>query len=314
VHVTHRRIRASDVSAGHGNVIGVPIRDLGAYVMDGSGQLVPVGTAGELYVSGAGVARGYLARAGLTASRFVPDPFHAGRLYRTGDAARWQDSGELEFFGRLDGQIKVRGFRVELAEIEQVLRGVGLRDAVVRPQGESGRLVAYGVQAAGRALDARSLRRGCEALLPDYMVPTAYVMLDELPLTVNGKLNIAALPPPDDTALPTTSFVAPRNAIEEGLCAIWRTVLQVERVGVEDSFLALGGHSLHATQLVSRARQLFGVELPLRAVFEAATIAQLAQRIADLGGSAAANPDAGSSGTEERLRPRRRQRISMAGE
>ena len=313
VHVTHRRIRASDVSVGHGNVIGVPIRDLGVYVMDGAGQLVPVGTTGELYVSGGGVARGYLARGGLTASRFVPDPFRAGRLYRTGDAARWQDSGELEFLGRLDGQIKVRGFRVELAEIEQVLRGVGLRDAVVRPQGEGGRLVAYGVQSAGQALDARSLRRGCEALLPDYMVPTAYVMLDELPLTVNGKLNIAALPPPDDKALPMTSFVAPRNAIEEGLCAILRRVLQVERVGVEDSFLALGGHSLHATQLVSRIRRLFGVDLPLRAVFEAATVAQLAQRIADLGGSTVANPDAGSPGMEERLRPRRRQRANLDG-
>ncbi|MGJ4952833.1 amino acid adenylation domain-containing protein [Bradyrhizobium sp. HKCCYLS20291] len=313
VHVTRRRIRAADAFEVRGNMIGVPIPDLGAYVMNADGQLVPVGTAGELYVSGAGVARGYLGRGGLTASRFVPDPFRAGRLYRTGDAARWHESGELEFLGRLDGQIKVRGFRVELGEIEQVLRAVGGRDAVVRQQGESGRLVAYCVPAAGQALDARSLRKGCEALLPDYMVPAAYVMLDALPLTINGKLNAAALPPPDDGALLTTSFVAPRNAVEEGLCEIFRSVLQIERVGVEDSFFALGGHSLHATQLLSRTRQVFGIDLPLRAVFEATTVAQLAQRIAELGATAAASPDARLSGTEERLRPRRRQRATLDG-
>ncbi|MGJ5178590.1 amino acid adenylation domain-containing protein [Bradyrhizobium oligotrophicum] len=313
VHVTHRRVSASDAFEGQGNMIGVPISDLGAYVLDAAAELVPVGTAGEIYVSGAGVARGYLGRGGLTASRFVPDPFRAGRLYRTGDAARWQDSGELEFFGRLDGQVKVRGFRVELAEIEQVLRAAGLRDAVVRQQRDGGRLVAYCVQAEGPALDARSLRQRCEALLPDYMVPAAYVMLDALPLTINGKLNTAALPQPDDSALLVASFVAPRNASEEGLCEIFKSVLQIERVGIEDNFFALGGHSLHATQLVSRTKQVFGIDLPLRAVFEATTVAQLAQRIADLGGSAAAGPDTRLSGTEERLRPRRRQRATLDG-
>jgi acyl carrier protein len=320
VHVTHRRVRASDALRGCGSVIGVPIADLGATVLDEAGQLVPVGTAGELYVGGAGVSRGYLGRGGLTASRFVPDPFRAGRLYRTGDAVRWQDNGELEFLGRLDAQVKVRGFRVELAEIEHVLRGAGLRDAVVRQQSETARLVAYCVQAADSQMDSRSLRVACEALLPDYMVPAAYVMLDHLPLTINGKLNPAALPAPDAGALPVASYVGPRNAIEERLCAIWTQVLGVERVGVDDGFLALGGHSLHATQLVSRASQAFGVDLPLRAVFEGPTIASMAQRIADLGGRTAAGPDALVSRTEERLRPRRRQRansdarVPMAGE
>lgn len=313
VHVTHRQIRASDVSATHGSMIGVPISDLGVYVMDVAGQLAPIGTTGELYVSGAGVARGYLGHGGLTASRFVPDPVRPGRLYRTGDAARWHDSMELEFLGRLDGQVKIRGFRVELAEIEQVLRAMGLSDVAVRLQEKDSRLVAYCVPSAGRSLDARALRRGCEALLPDYMAPTAYVMLDALPLTINGKLNVAALPPPDDSALVTASFVAPRNAIEDGLCEILKSVLQIERVGIEDSFFALGGHSLHATQLVSRIKQAFSIDLPLRFVFDAATVAQLAQRIADLGATAITNPDARPSVMEERLRPRRRHRTILDG-
>ena len=194
-----------------------------------------------------------------------------------------------------------------------LFRSTGLRDVAVRLQGEGRRLVAYCVPAAGRSPDARALRRGCEALLPDYMVPAAYVMLDALPLTINGKLDAAALPQPDDGALLTASFVAPRNAVEDGLCEIFKSVLQIERVGIEDGFFALGGHSLHATQLVSRTKQAFNVDLPLRAVFDAATVAQLAQRIADLGGAATTHRDVRLSGTEERLRPRRRQRATLDG-
>jgi amino acid adenylation domain-containing protein len=308
VHVTHRRIRAADALGGRGSVIGVPLADLGAYVLDAAGELVPTGTPGELYVAGAGVSRGYLRRGELTASRFVPDPFRAGRLYRSGDAARWLENGELEFLGRLDTQVKVRGFRVELGEIQHVLNGAGLRDAVVLPQGEDSRLVAYGVRAAGSYVDARTLREACEAELPYYMVPAAYVMLDELPLTINGKLNVAALPEPDADALPDTTYVAPRNAIEQRLCVIWEQVLEIGRVGVEDHFFDLGGHSLHATQLASRASETFSVRVRTRDLFDRPTVAALAQRIADLGGGTAVNADAAGKGP----RPGRRQQVTLS--
>jgi amino acid adenylation domain-containing protein len=312
VHVTHRRIRAQDALDGRGSVIGIPLADLGAYVLDAAGELVPIGTPGELYVGGAGLSRGYLGRGELTASRFVPDPFRAGRLYRTGDAVRWLESGELEFLGRLDTQVKVRGFRVELTEIAHVLRGAGLRDAVVLPQGEDSRLVAYGVRAAGSNADARTLREACEAELPYYMVPAAYVMLDELPLTINGKLNVAALPEPDAAALPDTTYVAPRNAIEQRLCVIWEQVLEIGRVGVEDHFFDLGGHSLHATQLASRASEAFRVRVRTRDLFDRPTVAALAQRIADLGGGSAASSEAAASAAGKRPRPGRRQQVTLS--
>jgi amino acid adenylation domain-containing protein len=314
VHVTHRRMRVHDAFQRQGSTIGVPIDDLGAYVLDAAGELVPVGTPGELYVSGAGVARGYLRRGGLTATRFVPDPFGDGRLYRSGDAARWTEEGELEFLGRLDAQVKVRGFRIELGEIEHVLRGAGLRDVAVLQQPETMRLVAYGVRAAGSSADARSLRVACEAQLPDYMIPGAFVLLDALPLTVNGKLDVAALPAPDADALAGASYVAPRNAIEERLCAIWQQVLEVERVGVEDKFFDLGGHSLHATQLASRINQAFGVRLPLRALFETPTVARLAERIREADAQPILRPEARAAGPTQRPRPRPRQRVALGGD
>ena len=312
VHVTHRRIRHADAIGGRGSVIGVPLADLGAYVLDAAGELVPIGTPGELYVAGAGVAHGYLGRSELTAQRFVPDPFRAGRLYRSGDAARWLENGELEFLGRLDTQVKVRGFRVEPEEIAHVLRGAGLRDVVVLPQGEDSRLVAYGVRAAGSYADARTLREACEAELPYYMVPAAYVLLDELPLTMNGKVNIAALPEPDADALPDTTFVAPRDAIEQRLCVIWEQVLEVGRVGVEDHFFDLGGHSLHATQLASRASEAFSVRVRTRDLFDRPTVAALALRIADLGGGAAVGAEAAASAAGKGPRPGRRQQVTVS--
>jgi non-ribosomal peptide synthetase component E (peptide arylation enzyme) len=307
-------MRVHDAFQRQGSTIGVPIDDLGAYVLDAAGELVPVGTPGELYVSGAGVARGYLRRGGLTATRFVPDPFGDGRLYRSGDAARWTEEGELEFLGRLDAQVKVRGFRIELGEIEHVLRGAGLRDVAVLQQPETMRLVAYGVRAAGSSADARSLRVACEAQLPDYMIPGAFVLLDALPLTVNGKLDVAALPAPDADALAGASYVAPRNAIEERLCAIWQQVLEVERVGVEDKFFDLGGHSLHATQLASRINQAFGVRLPLRALFETPTVARLAERIREADAQPILRPEARAAGPTQRPRPRPRQRVALGGD
>jgi amino acid adenylation domain-containing protein len=312
VHVTHRRIRTFDAFHGHGSVIGMPIDDLGAYVLDEAGDFAPVGAPGELYVGGAGVSRGYLHRCGLTAERFVPDPFNTGRLYRTGDRVRWLENGELEFLGRLDAQVKVRGFRIELAEIEHVLRGAGLRDVAVLQQGDDGRLVAYGVRTAGSHATPRSLRAACEAELPDYMTPAAYVMLDELPLTITGKLNVAALPAPDASALPGAKYLAPRTALEARLCAMWERLLTVERVGVEDRFFELGGHSLHATQLLSRAREAFGVHVPLRDLFEEPTVARLAQRITELGGRLVARPDPRASEAAARPQPRRRRQVTLA--
>jgi acyl carrier protein len=309
--VTHFPIHGiSGLDAVH-TPIGRPILNTQAYVLNTGLQLVPDGAIGELYIAGAGVGRGYLGRSGLTAERFVADPFGpaGSRMYRTGDLARWRADGVLDFLGRVDTQVKVRGFRIEPEEIAHVLRGAGLREAVVRKQGTG--LAAYGVLAEGSDADARSLRAACEAKLPDYMVPAAYVILDALPLTLNGKLDVAALPIPDAGALPGGTYVAPRNAIEERLCAMWEQVLDVERVGVEDRLFELGGNSLHATQLVSRITKVFGVNVPLRVLFEGPTVASLARRIGELEGQLVAGRDDAATGRGERPRPRRRQRVSL---
>jgi len=282
VHVTYRRVRLEDTGAGRGSVIGRPLPDLAVYVLDAAEQPAPAGVAGELHVGGAGLARGYLRRDGLTAERFVANPFAEGRLYKTGDLARWLGGGELEYLGRIDSQVKIRGFRIELGEIEQALRAAGgLREAAVlaRP-GPSGqpRLVAYGAPRDGAT--PRSLRQACEARLPDYMVPSAYVLLDALPLTANGKLDRDALPAPEAEALPERPYLAPRNALEEQLCAIWEQVLGVSPIGVQHNFFELGGHSLNATQVVSRVREQFAVALPLRSLFEEPTVENLAAMVA----------------------------------
>jgi acyl carrier protein len=229
-------------------------------------------------------------------------------MYRTGDLAHCGSDGVLEFVGRADAQIKIRGFRIEPGEIEHVVRRAGLRAAVVRQQ--DSRLVVYGVRADDSAVTVRSLREACAAALPDYMVPAAYVLLDELPVTINGKLDVAALPAPDADALPAGTYIAPRNAVEERLCSILQQVLEVERVGVEDGFFELGGHSLHATQVVSRASDSLGVRLRVRDLFEQPTVAKLAQRIAEIGGRPVAGPDTAASGADERPRPRRRRRFT----
>jgi amino acid adenylation domain-containing protein len=267
--------------------IGRPIENVRAYVLTERGAPAPVGVAGELYVGGAGVARGYLGRPALTAERFVPDAFsgEAGaRLYRTGDVARWVD-GQLEFVGRRDAQVKVRGYRVELGEVEAALRQhPDVRDVtVVARRDEPGdrRLVAYVVGGQGvRGLSVTQLREHLRASLPEYMLPSAFVTLEALPLNSNGKVDRRALPAPEAVRQEAGSVSAePRTPVEAMLAGMWREVLKVERIGVRENFFELGGHSLLATQVVARVRKAFKVELPLRSVFDTPTVAGLAVRV-----------------------------------
>ncbi|HEX8558455.1 MAG TPA: amino acid adenylation domain-containing protein [Pyrinomonadaceae bacterium] len=291
VHVTYRRLLRGDARAAVGSVIGVPIGDLTAYVLDESLRVTPPGVAGELYVGGAGLARGYLGRPALTAERFLPDPFSAepgARLYRTGDVVRYAAGDEIEYLGRCDEQVKVRGFRIELGEIEAVLaQHASVREAVVILREDAAgdkRLVAYLVAAAGDGAQAApsdgELRLHLKERLPEYMMPAAFVRLERMPLTPNGKLDRRALPEPA-AARPDleSAFVASRTPVEEMLINFWRETLGLEQVGVHDSFFALGGHSLLATQLMSRVRETFGVELPLRELFEQPTVAEFARHV-----------------------------------
>ncbi|MCY1015586.1 non-ribosomal peptide synthetase [Pyxidicoccus sp. MSG2] len=272
--------------------IGGPLANTCVYVLDAHGQPVPVGVTGELFIGGDGLARGYVEQPALTAERFVPDAFSGvpgARLYRTGDLVRWRRDGLLDFVGRADAQVKVRGYRIELAEIETALLawpGVGEAVALAREDrpGDK-RLVAYVVPApadgdAPRALDTAALRAFVAGRLPDYMVPSALVVLDALPLSANGKVDRKALPAPDLMVLSAEHvYVAPRTLTEELLAALWAQVLGVPRVGAEDDFFALGGHSLLATQVVSRIRSTFGVALPLRELFKAPVLSALARTV-----------------------------------
>jgi acyl-coenzyme A synthetase/AMP-(fatty) acid ligase len=274
--------RPGGLRGGERTPIGRPSAENAVYVVDRWGGPVPVGVPGELWLGGPGVARGYLGRPELTAEKFIPDGFGGepgGRLYRTGDLVRWLPGGTVEFLGRVDHQVKVRGFRIEPGEIEAALRRhPQVREAVVVARGE--RLVAC-VVADEEGPGAAELQGFLRGRLPAALVPSAFVRLSELPLTPTGKVDRRALAGLGlETPAESGGHVAPRNPIEELLVPLWSEVLGVERVGVFDDFFALGGHSLLGVQLTSRVRDLFGVELPVRAVFSSATVAGLAERIA----------------------------------
>jgi amino acid adenylation domain-containing protein len=269
--------------AGDAVPIGSPIWNMRAYVLDDAGEAVPIGVAGELYLGGAGLARGYVHQPAETACRFVPDPFGSrggARLYRTGDRVRWRASGTLEFLGRLDQQAKIRGVRIEPGEIEVALRAASsVREAVVVVRSASGRdpqLVAYvSAHAGGERIDTDRLREHLGRTLPAYMVPSRVVVVERWPLTRNGKVDRAALPAPRETA----AEAAPQTAMEELIAGIWAAVLKQDVGGRDAHFFELGGHSLVATQVVAQVRQVLGVEVPLRALFEAPTVAEFAAAV-----------------------------------
>lgn len=269
--------------------IGRPISNTEVYLLDEHLQSVPIGTAGELHIGGAGLARGYLRRPELTAEKFIANPFSektGARLYKTGDVARYLPNGMIEFLGRNDAQVKIRGFRIELGEIESVLAGhPGIAMAVVMAREiESGdkRLVAY-LTMGEAGPTGNELREFLKAKMPDYMVPSVFVALDELPLTVNGKVDRAALPAPDGTnTLQDEGGVAPVTEIEKTVAKILASLLKLDRVDAEANFFDLGGHSLLGTQLIARLREAFGIELPLRKVFESPTVIELSAGIEEM--------------------------------
>ncbi len=282
---THHRMAGQAEETGTGGTvpIGRPLDGMSVYVLDERLQPVPPGVPGEVYIAGDGMARGYTGRPDLTAERFVAAPFAGAgdRMYRTGDIARWRPSGVLEFVGRADNQVKIRGFRIELGEIEAALArcaGVAQSAAVVRePQPGEKQVTAYAVPEPGAHPVAEQLREQLAELLPEYMVPADVLVLERLPLTSNGKLDRRALPEPHSA--PAAQGRAPRTPQEELLCTLFADVLGVPRVGVDDSFFELGGHSLLAARLVTRIRSTLGVDVAIRSLFEAPTVAGLAARL-----------------------------------
>ncbi|MEU3947666.1 amino acid adenylation domain-containing protein [Streptomyces sp. NPDC029526] len=298
VHVTHRRVTAAD-AAGTDSVIGDPLRDLALYVLDDDLNPVPPGVPGEIFVGGAGVAVGYLGRPGLTADRMLPDPFGTepgARMYRSGDLARRTPGGDLCYLGRADGQVKIRGHRIELGEIRSALLALpGIVDAVVVTRADTTggrRLIAYVVPSDGSEVNGRELRRALGRGLPEWMIPTVYEPLDAIPLTRNGKVDRRALPAPGagpDAA--ARAHVPPQTDTEKALAAIWQELLGVPRVGLDDDFFQIGGHSLMVVQLVSRIRERLGREVPIAGMFQHPGLREMATEI-DAG---AGSHDAGAA-------------------
>ncbi|MBD2741472.1 non-ribosomal peptide synthetase [Coleofasciculus sp. FACHB-1120] len=290
VHVTFRPITTADLREDAGSVIGIPIPNLQVYVLDAHQNLLPIGVPGEMYVGGAGLARGYLNRPELTAEKFIPNPFlqqseKSELLYKTGDLARYLPNGELEYLGRIDHQVKVRGFRIELGEIEAVLSqhpAVQQTVVIAREDNSSYKnLVAYVVpMPAEAATTPLQLRSFLKEKLPDYMVPSAFVLLEAIPLTPNGKIDRRLLNTLGKiNPYLEKNFVAPRTPIEQAVADIYAQILNLQQVGCSDNFFELGGHSLLAMQVTSRLRETFQVELPLRTLFESPTVAELAEVI-----------------------------------
>ncbi|WP_172844448.1 non-ribosomal peptide synthetase [Tumebacillus algifaecis] len=270
--------------------IGRPIANTTAYVLDSHLQPVPIGVQGELYIGGNGLAQGYLNRPDLTERAFLPHPFlgdREDRLYRTGDIVRYLPDGNLEFCGRVDHQIKIRGFRIEPGEIETVLsQHPALQEQIViaREAAPGNKvLVAYVVLRDKELCTSQELREFLQERLPEQMIPHAFVLLDALPLTSNGKVDRKALPEPDWSVVGNSGYIAPATPLEEILCGIWSDVLQADSIGTQDDFFERGGHSLSATQVIARIKTAFGVEIPLRALFEAPTVAKLSEHLGHLG-------------------------------
>jgi acyl-coenzyme A synthetase/AMP-(fatty) acid ligase/acyl carrier protein len=270
--------------------IGRPIANTQLYVLDGLHQPVPLGASVELYIGGSGLARGYLNRPELTAEKFVAHPFSSdpeARLYRTGDVVRYLSNGDLEFFGRLDHQVKLRGYRIELGEIEFVLnRHPAVQEAIALVREDTPgdqRLVAYLVATQDASPAASELRSHLKEALPDYMIPSAFVLLPLLPRTLNGKVDRKNLPVPDPSQRAVEcEFVAARSSTEKILAEVWSNMLHIEKISMNDNFFDLGGHSILAAQLVTQLRKAFGVEVPLHNVFRAPTIAEFASMVESL--------------------------------
>ncbi|HXM77432.1 MAG TPA: non-ribosomal peptide synthetase, partial [Thermoanaerobaculia bacterium] len=276
VHATYRRMDRTDLLRPGVSPIGRAIPDLQVWILDTDLRPCPTGVTGEIHVAGPGLARGYLGRPDLTRERFVPNPFgtHPGeRLYRSGDLGRLLPDGEIEYLGRADDQIKIRGHRIEPGEIESALRDhPAVRDAAVAAREDAPgdrRLVAYVVGSGDSLPSGPELRAYLKRRLPDAMVPAAIVALEAMPLTANGKLDRRGLPPPDEkNLLHENGTIPPRRPVEAALAEIWSRALGTAEIGIGDDFFALGGDSLRATRVVSRIRDAFGVELPLRAIFD----------------------------------------------
>jgi acyl-coenzyme A synthetase/AMP-(fatty) acid ligase len=277
------RVRSSPTQPS----IGRPLPNVQIYILDESLRPAPLGAPGEIYIGGAGLARGYLERPGLTAEKFVPNPNSqtpGARLYKTSDRARFLSDGRIKFLDRADDQVKIRGFRIELGEVEAALGECALvKQAVVVAREDSPgdkRLVAYVVLRQPGPSAVGEVRKFLREKVPQYMAPSAYVVLTALPLTPNGKLDRKALPAPSPAERHAgEDYEAPQTSMEKQLARLWERLLRVERVGRRDNFFELGGHSLLATQTIISAREAFNVELPLRSIFEAPTVAELAVRI-----------------------------------
>ncbi|MBD2293363.1 amino acid adenylation domain-containing protein [Anabaena sphaerica FACHB-251] len=285
VHVTYRSLTCTDITQAQGSVIGNPIPDLQVYLLDRYQQLVPMGVPGEMYVGGAGLARGYLNRQELTQQRFISNPFVPGtRLYRTGDLARYLPNGELEYLGRIDNQVKIRGFRIELGEIEAILSQYPrVRETVLLVREDISndrRLLAYIVPDQKADFSVNELRHFLKEKLPEYMLPSAFLVLEALPLTPNGKVDRRALPAPDNLRPElANNYQAPESDVEKSIAKVWQQVLQLEKVGVNDNFFDLGGHSLLVVQLNNKLREILHRDLSVVEIFQNPTIKSLAEHL-----------------------------------